>query len=233
MTWLLPPAIEWSKFLRLLRHPAPPPGWLEAAADLKDLQKRPLLLRWVAQHPKAPAQLRARLLARLPWRALASVAQDASAHPQARSTATERLQGLWPGLSLGERRALAPLAPKPLWRLVWRAGNAGVLSAFLQNPRLNLEGLMGLFHAPLHPAQLAALELSVWREQEAVALRVLDALDQTLPMPDTGVVLGHAAPWIRVLEPGQRLLASTGLRHPALRRMARAHANTVMDEYGL
>jgi len=224
VSWPLPPDIEWPKFLRLLRNPAPPRGWLEAAAELDDLQKRPLLLRWIAQHPKAPGHLRARLLPRLPWRALAAVALDASAHPQARNFATERLQNLWPGLTLGERCALAPLAPKPLWRLVWKVPDTRVLQAFLQNPRLHESGLLALFHAPLLPAQLAALETSLWREQEAIALRILQLIDQTLLMPEPQVVLGHAAPWIKVLEPEARLLASANLQHPALRRMARTHS---------
>ncbi|MBL0313684.1 MAG: hypothetical protein IPP78_13440 [Holophagaceae bacterium] len=224
MSWPLPPAIEWPKFLRLLRNPAPPRGWLEAAAELEDLQKRPLLLRWIAQHPKAPAHLRARLLPRLPWRALAAVALDASAHPQARAFATERLQNLWPGLTVGERRALAPLAPKPLWRLVWKMPDTGVLQAFLQNPRLHESTLMALFQAPLLPSQLAALETSLWREQEAIALRVLRLIDETLLMLESQVVLGHAVHWIKVLEPDARLLASTNIRHPALRRMVRAHS---------
>ncbi len=105
-----------------------------------------------------------------------------------------------------------------------------MLQAFLQNPRLHESGLLALFHAPFHPAQLEALELSLWREQEAIALRILQVLDQTLHMPESQVVLGHAAPWIKVLEPAARLLASTNMRHPALRRMTRAHAGTVMDE---
>src|SRR5690242_1392781 len=112
--WGLPPDLPWSRFLKLLRRAHPPRGWLEAAADLDDLRRRPLLLRWVAQHPKAPAHLRARLVARLPWRALAAVAHDASAHPQARAQSVERLLQGWPGLSLGERRSLALLAPAPL-----------------------------------------------------------------------------------------------------------------------
>lgn len=231
VSWPLPPAIEWPRFLRLLRNPAPPRGWLEAAAELEDLQKRPLLLRWIAQHPKAPAHLRARLLPRLPWRALAAVALDASAHPQARSLATERLQNLWPGLSLGERCSLAPLAPKQLWRLVWKVPDARVLGAFLQNPRLHEDGLLALFQAPLLPAQLAALGNSPWKGQEAIALRILRLLDETLDMAGSQVVLGQAAHWIKVLEPEARLLASTNLRHPALRRMTRAHsiAGTPMD----
>lgn len=224
VSWPLPPAIEWPKFLRLLRNPAPPAGWLEAAAELEDLQKRPLLLRWIAQHPKAPGHLRARLMPRLPWRALAAVAMDASAHPQARNFATERLQNLWPSLTLGERCALAPLAPKPLWRLVWKVPDARVIQAFLLNPRLHEDGLVALLHAPLHPAQLSALQESLWKEQEAIALRVLHLLDETLRMPEPQVVLGHAAHWIKVLEPGSRLLASTNLKDPALRRMVRTHS---------
>ena len=89
MSWPLPPEIEWPRFLRLLRDPNPPRGWLEAAADLPDLRKRPLLLRWIAQHSKAPAHLRANLLPRLPWRALAAMAADSSAHPHAKTMAVE------------------------------------------------------------------------------------------------------------------------------------------------
>lgn len=233
VTWPLPPDIEWPKFLRLLRNPAPPAGWLEAAAELDDLQKRPLLLRWIAQHPKAPGHLRARLLPRLPWRALAAVAMDSAAHPQARNFATERLVNLWPCLTLGERCALAPLAPKPLWHLVWKAPDSKVLHAFLQNPRLHESGLLALLGSPLHPAQLAALEQSAWREQEAIAVRILRLLDETLLMPEPQVVLGHAAHWIKVLEPGIRLLASTNLQHPALRRMVRTHSAAGGPEDGL
>lgn len=225
VTWPLPPAIEWPRFLRLLRNPAPPSGWLEAAAELEELQKRPLLLRWIAQHPKAPAHLRARLLPRLPWRALAAVALDASAHPQARAFATERLQNIWPGLTMGERRALAPLAPKALWRLIWKVPDTGVIQAFLQNPRLHESGLLALFQAPLQPTQLAALEKSTWREQEAVALRILQLIDEMLLMPEPQLVLGHAAHWIKVLEPEARLLASTIIRHPALRHLVRANVS--------
>src|SRR5512134_1044200 len=98
MDWSLPPDVPWPQFLRMLRHPSPPRGWLEHAAEIREIQKRPLLLRWIAQHRKAPESLRSSLLARLPWRALVSVAEDPSAHPMARSMATERLQRLWPGM---------------------------------------------------------------------------------------------------------------------------------------
>ena len=217
--WALPPDLPWPRFLRLLRQPDPPRGWLEAAADLPELKKRPLLLRWIAQHPKAPAHLRAQLLGRLPWRALAAVASEAAAHPQARQQATEKLQQQWPALTIGERRSLAMQVPRPLWPLVWRTPSASVLLALLQHPKLGLEALVALIQPPLRPAQAEALAASRWREAGPVADQVLRALDQTLLLPDSGLVLGHAAPWIKALDAETRILAASRTLTPALRRM--------------
>ena len=217
--WALPPELPWPRFLRLLRHPDPPRGWLETAAELPELRKRPLLLRWIAQHPKAPAHLRATLMARLPSRALAVVAGDAAAHPQARQQASEKLQQLWTGMTQGERRSLARHAPRPLWGLVWRTPTPGVLAAFLQHPRLGLEQLVALIQPPLRPAQADALAASRWREAGPVAEQVLQALDRSLSLPDSGLALGHAVPWIRALDDGARILAASRTVTPALRRM--------------
>lgn len=229
MSWPLPPDLPWPVFLRRLRHPAPPKGWLEAAVALEDVQRRPVLLRWIVQHPKAPAYLRAKYLPRLPWRALAQIAWDSGAHPHARQQAGERLQSLWQGLSLGERRSLAPMAPRPLWRLVWRVPDARLLRAFLLHPRLEADTLTGLLAAPLLPAQLEALVGSSWAGHEGLATRVLQVLDETLRLPESGLVLGHGAPWIKALPPDARLVVSTTLRHAPLRRMVRAHAPVPQD----
>jgi hypothetical protein len=203
----------------MLRQPDPPRGWLEAAAELPDLKKRPLLLRWIAQHPKAPAHLRARLMARLPWRGLAAVAADAAAHPQARQQATEKLQQLWVVMTLGERRSLALHAPRPLWPQVWRSPAPDVLAAFLQHPKLGLEALVALIQPPLRPAQAEALALSRWHDLGPVAEQVLRSLDRSLTLPDSGLALGHAAPWIRALDEETRILAASRTVTPALRRM--------------
>lgn len=212
----------------MLRHPEPPRGWLEASADLPELRKRPLLLRWIAQHPKAPAHLRSALMARLPWRALAAVAGDAAAHPQARQQAIEKLQQQWAAMTAGERRSLALHAPRPLWALVWRTPDAGAVASFLQNPRLGLEALVALIQPPLRPAQAEALALSRWREADPVAYQVLQALDRSLSLPESGLALGHAAPWIRALDGEGRILAASRLVTPALRRMV--HPDRVSEE---
>jgi hypothetical protein len=227
--WPLPPEIPWPQFLRLLRHPAPPRGWLEAAADLPELRKRPMLLRWIAQHPKAPAQLRNHLLPALPWRALAAIAADASAHPQARNHATERLQARWGVMTTGERRALAPMAPRQLWDAIWRVRDTGVLAAFLQHPRLNAELLEALVQPPLSSNQAQALQDSRWRGIVPVAHAVLVALDRSLARPGSGLVLGLGVTWILTLGPEECLVAASRLTHPPLRRMVRGHAAPLTD----
>ena len=224
MEWTLPPELPWPQFLRLLRHPSPPKGWLEAAAALEDIQKRPVLLRWIAQHRKTPEALRLRLLARLPWRPLAAIAQDPAAHPKARSLATERLQVMWGGMSTGERRSFAYQAPKPLWPLVWKVRHSEVILAFLQHPRLSWEHLVAMIQPPVPPTHLDALARSRWRELEPIAHQVLWAMDRTLERPESGLVLGQAAPWIKALTMEERLIASTRLTYPALRKMTRAWA---------
>ena len=222
--WGLPPGLPWARFLRLLRRPDPPRGWLEIAAGLDDMARRPQLLRWIAQHPKAPAHLRARLLGRLPWRALAAIAHDASAHPQARAQSVERLLQSWPMLSLGERRSLALAAPPPLWRLAWKSPDHGVIERLLQNPRVSLEGLLRLVQAPLSAPQADALARSPWKDSTALAMQALRAMDQTLAMPEPAVVLGQATIWIRILTAEEAIEAAASLSHPALRRIVRKRA---------
>ncbi len=189
------------------------------AAELPELAKRPLLLRWIAQHPKAPAHLRARLLPRLPWRALAAIAADASAHPQARQQATEKLRHLWAALTQGERSSLALHAPPTLWPLVWKSPHARILASLLNNPKLGLDALIALIQPPLRPAQLEALAGSRWVEATPIAEQVLQALDQSLDLPDSGLVLGHGAPWIRALDAEGRILVASRIATPTLRRM--------------
>jgi len=230
MSWPLPPEIAWPRFLRLLRDPAPPRGWLDAAAELPEVRRRPLLLRWIVQHPKAPAHLRNGLLPRLPWSALAAVANDPQAHPQARAMAVDRLQSTWPGLSGGERRSLCLKLPPRLWALAWKVPDAGVLHNLLLNPRMTLEALLGLIQPPLGRAQEEALLRSPWAQRRPVIAQVLQALDASLALPEPTLVLGQAAPWIKALDPEQRLLEAARLRHPPLRRMCRSAAGPAFPE---
>lgn len=230
MSWPLPPACSWPQFLRLLRRPDAPSAWLEAAAALQDLQRRPLLLRWIAQHRRCTAHLRAALLPRLPWKALAVLALDPSAHPQAAAFAVEKLQVLWPSLSTGERRVLAMLAPRPLWPLVWKARDTTVLQGFLHHPRLGLDFILALVQPPLHVAQVEALQACRWQEVPALARQMLEALDRSLQLPESGLVLGMAAPWIKALEPEERLDVASRLTFAPLRRMVRAWAGGTSRE---
>ena len=94
-----------------------------------------------------------------------------------------------------------------------------VLAAFLQNPKLGMDPLVALIQPPLRPPQVEALATSRWREVRPVADQVLRALDRTLALPDSGLALGHAAPWIKAMDEDARILAASRILTPALRRM--------------
>jgi hypothetical protein len=138
--------------------------------------------------------------------------------------ALERLQAAQVGMTLGERRSFALHAPRPLWPQVWKVRDARVIGAFLMNPKLGLESLLGLLQPPLSPAHADALAASRWREWVPVAHQVLQAMDATFGHPDGSLVLGQAAPWIKALPVEERLLAAARMTHPALRRITRAWA---------
>ena len=161
-----------------------------------------------------------------------AVADDPSAHPKARGMAAERLQVLWTGMGLGERRSFAARAPRAMWGLVWKIRDTGVIESFLQHPRLGLETLVGFIQSPILPTHLDALASSKWREIQPVAHQVLVAMDRSFAMPECPLVLGQAAPWIKVLDEGERILAASRLTHPALRRMTRSPRNLPLEGHG-
>jgi hypothetical protein len=127
-------------------------------------------------------------------------------------------------MSLGERRAFASQSPAPLWRLIWKVPDGGTLAAFLHHPKLSPESLIALIQAPMSAAQMEALSSAPWRELEPLVLQVLTILDETLRRPESPLVLGHAAPWIRGLDSESALVAATHIQHAPLRRMLRAWA---------
>jgi hypothetical protein len=111
-----------------------------------------------------------------------------------------------------------------MWGLVWKVRDLGVIYAFLQHPKLGTEPLVAMIQPPLMPTHADALARSKWREIAPVAHQVLHAMDRTFQMPEPGLVLGQAAPWIKALSMEDRLLAAARMSYPPLRKMTRAWA---------
>lgn len=219
MIWQLPPDIPWPQFLKLLRRPNPPREWLEAAADIPDVRKKPMLLRWIAQHRSSSSHLRVSLISRLPWRALAEITWDPIAHPQARAQSVERLQLLWAGLAIGERRTFAGLAPRQMWPLVWKIKDSRVISAFLRHPKLSLEMLISLIQAPISATHIEALQTSHLKDIIPIARQIIFAIEKSLLLPDHGLVPSMAAQWIRKLDAEYSQITYSELKNPLLRGM--------------
>lgn len=143
--------------------------------------------------------------------------------------ATERLQVLWGGITMGERRPFAMHAPRQLWPNIWKVRDARVIGSFLLHPKLGYEALVALIQPPLSPEHSEALVRSRWLEILPVAHQVIWAMDRTFRGPDCPLVLGHAAPWIKALPMEERLVASARIAYPPLRKMTRAWALPEME----
>jgi hypothetical protein len=114
------------------------------------------------------------------------------------------------------------MAPRQIWPAIWKVRDAGVIASFLQHPKLGLDHVVALIQPPLLPTHLDALSASKWRAACPVAFQVLDAMDKSFQFPEPPIVLGQAAPWIKVLSEEERVLAASRMTHPPLRLMTRA-----------
>lgn len=76
------------------------------------------------------------LLATLPWTSLLNLAQKPSVPPVVRRHAEKKLLGMLAKMTLGEKVALARRAHRPLFAKLVSSGDAQVLVALLNNPRV-------------------------------------------------------------------------------------------------
>jgi hypothetical protein len=76
------------------------------------------------------------LLATLPWTSLLSLSQSPRTPPVVRRQAERKLLSLLASMALGEKIALARRAHREIFRVLIGSGDAQVLSALLNNPRL-------------------------------------------------------------------------------------------------
>jgi hypothetical protein len=76
------------------------------------------------------------LLATLPWTSLLSLSQSPRTPPVVRRQAERKLLALLASMALGEKIALARRAHREIFRVLIGTGDAQVLSALLNNPRL-------------------------------------------------------------------------------------------------
>jgi hypothetical protein len=191
--------------LQILRHP-----YCSESVIVEVLSSGPLasvraIRRAVALHPATPRASALACLGDLPWRDLADIGRDLRVSTPVRRVADQNLLVKIPGLSLGEKIALARLADRELISTLLQESDPAVFAAVLANPRLTSELLLTwLVRANPEPAHLARLSRETrWRSHSEVR----GALFRN-PRTPRGAALGllsggTRAEWRRLMwEPG-------------------------------
>ncbi|HKI86539.1 MAG TPA: hypothetical protein VKA53_07325 [Thermoanaerobaculia bacterium] len=100
---------------------------------LSDSGLREALIR----HPRTPRVLALGMVSSLYWRQLVKLGRDTRVHPTLRRAADNAIRGRLPGLSAGERVAIARQAGGGLLRILAADPDGRVVGALLDNPRLS------------------------------------------------------------------------------------------------
>ena len=150
-------ALDGTVLRQILRHP-----FLGAKAIQLLLEDRQLVgsyevRRELAGHPKTPNARAMQLVATLYWRDLARLSSESRVRPMVRRAAERRLAERLPGLSAGEKVAIARRCGPGLVTRIGQDPNPRVLQALLDNPRLTEGALLQLVSRDSARPELLAL----------------------------------------------------------------------------
>ena len=150
-------ALDGTVRRQILRHP-----FLGAKAIQLLLEDRQLVgsyevRRELAGHPKTPNARAMQLVATLYWRDLARLSSESRVRPMVRRAAERRLAERLPGLSAGEKVAIARRCGPGLVTRIGQDPNPRVLQALLDNPRLTEGALLQLVSRDSARPELLAL----------------------------------------------------------------------------
>jgi len=134
---------------------------IEALAAIPRLASAYELRRETAFHPRTPRILALRFVPGLYWADLVRLGTETRAHPVVRRAADQRLTERLPGLSVGEKMAVARSASPGVLGAVRQDPSPRVIGALLENPRLTEGLLMPLVAGERsHPRVLAVVAAS-------------------------------------------------------------------------
>ena len=155
---------------RVLQRPSCPGEVVERLAA----GARPLtstrVLQLAARHPRCPQQFAWNVLPRLGWHDLIQVARDPRTRPAVRRQSERKLLERVASLTLGERTALARIAPRAVMAPLLAGGDPRCVAALLDNPQFTeTEALRLLASNPDPACALVLLRHPVWGRRPEVA----------------------------------------------------------------
>lgn len=200
---------------RVLRRPSCPGEIVERLAGCRWLTRSNRLLQLVVRHPRCPRHLALEVLPRLGWHDLVEVARDARTSPVVRKQSERRLAERIVGLTLGERTALARVAPRGVIPLLLPSPEPMCIAALLDNPNFTESDALRLPGSSPNPAcVLVLLRHPVWGRRPGVAVAIVRR--GAVPL---GIAIG-TLPALPLAE--LRGVASSETAPPALRAAASA-----------
>ena len=192
--------------LRALRRASCPGRLVELAVRCRTTQGSPRLLPLLLRHPACPRHFAWEVLPRLGWRDLLEVTRDPRTPPPVRRQSERKLLDRLKTLTLGERSALARLAPRTVIAALLAEDDPLCVEALLSNPQFTESEALRLLHASRNAACIVIL---LRHPNWGSRLEVLRAAARSDRVP-LGVALGLVATL-----PGaelERLVASTEAR---------------------
>lgn len=176
------------EIVRALRSPYCPVAFVEAvAASAWATSRRRVTLALVC-HPQCPRAFAWRALPLLGWHDLLTVLRDPRAPMPVRQQAQSKLVERLPGLTLGEKVALARQAPPPVFVNLMGDEDSRVVAALLDNPKFTQNHCVRLVAATGSSRVLAQiLRHNHWGQVVAVRRAALG--NPVLPVALTVAVL--------------------------------------------
>jgi hypothetical protein len=171
---LLNPGCSRDQVLRILQRRPLPESVLRRITESGTLISNHRIRAAVANHPSTEASIGLQLLGFLYWRDLARVASNPHVKPLLRRKA-ERILVLRCGdFTLGERIALARIAPRGVIGQLRKEQDPAVIRALLDNARLTEEDVLSMASLSRAPDVLRSLgEHHVWGRRYTVRMALL------------------------------------------------------------
>ncbi len=201
--------------LKALRRASCPGRLVELSIRCKAIRGSQRLLPLLVRHPSCPRQFAWEVLPRLGWRDLVEVTRDPRAAPPVRRQSERKLLERVQTLTLGERAALARLAPRSVIAALLADDSPVCIEALLSNPQFTEADALRLLQTSRNPACVVLLLHHHNWGSRAEVLRAAVRCDR-VPL---GVALGVVAS-LPVAELTRLAAAADG--HQRLREAARA-----------
>jgi len=143
--------------LKALRRTSCPGRLVELSIRCKAVRGSQRLLPLLVRHPSCPRQFAWEALPRLGWRDLVEVTRDPRAAPAVRRQSERKLLDRVKTLTLGERAALARLAPRSVIAALLGDDSPVCIEALLSNPQFTEGDALRLLQTSQNPACLVLL----------------------------------------------------------------------------